>query len=219
MTAAELLAEHIVPLWLDPDQTTGSPLVDASTALGKRHLKADGERLTQFNTGAIVVRDTQVLALTDCQPRQRSARLVLGAPVRSRATVIEDIRRNGPPLLAVIFKKGAFDIHRWACSTADEVVLNGLAGPEETAAMEDVALLRGLPGHPRDWRRLARLCADALMDLSSASLFHEQATKLSGSLRMNRNRVLTIVHHLRHASDLTFDLATIQNCEDGAAAA
>lgn len=208
MTAAELLASRIVPLWLEPAQTTGNPLADASAVLAKRHRKADGERLTQFNTGALVVREGHVLALTECTPRTQAPELVLGAPARSRATVVEDIRRNGPPLLAVIFTKGAFHIHRWACSTADEVVLNGLAGPEETACMDDVTLLRELPGQPREWRRLAWLCGQALMDLGAAEMLHEQAGKQARKLGLTPSRVLTLAHHLRGASGLTFDLAT-----------
>lgn len=207
MSAAELLATRFAPLWLEPSQATGNPLMDATTALRRRHLKADGERLTQFNTGALVLREAQLLALTECQPRKWPAGLVLGAPTRSRATVVDDIRRNGSPQLAVIFAKGAFDVQSWVCSTTDEVVLNGPGGPEESASMDDVSLLRGLPGHPREWRRLAWLCSRALMDLSAAAMFHEQAGRLAQKLGMDRSRVLELAHHFRNASALTFDLA------------
>lgn len=207
MNAAEILAARIVPLWLDASKGTGDPLVDASTALSRRHLKACGRTLTQFNTGALVVRESQLLALTECQPRVHPDELILAPPVRSRAMVIEDIRRHGPPQLAVIFSKGAIDIHRWACSTADEVVLNGPAGPEETAAMADVALLRTLQGHRREWRQLGLLCARALADLGAATLLHAQAAKLARNLGLSRKRVLELAHHFRNASGLTFDLA------------
>jgi hypothetical protein len=131
MIAVEIIAERVAPFWVAKDKLTGDPARDATRAMSQRYLKADGKSLTQFNTGALLVREDRVLALTECQPCRRNRSIHLGLPAKLRASVIEDIRQNGPPLLAVLFRKGAIDIGSWVCSTADEVVLNVPAGPDE----------------------------------------------------------------------------------------
>ncbi|MEO3474086.1 hypothetical protein AAFN86_19615 [Roseomonas sp. CAU 1739] len=207
MTAAELLATRVAPLWMPTGMVAGQHLAYAMAALGQRHRKADGTSLTQFNTGGLVVREATILALTDCHPISTPVALQLRPPSKARLAVIEDIRAHGPPLLAVLFAKGALDIRAWACSTPDEVVINGVAGPEETAAMEDVAELRALPGTPRDWRRMASLCADALADLAKAPTLHAEADKMGKKHEIAREQVLDVAYRLRRATGLTFDLA------------
>lgn len=207
MTAAELIATRVAPLWKAPGDLAGQPLSYAMAALGQRYLKADGKSLTQFNTGGLVVREETIIALTECQPLTKPATLQMRPPSKSRLAVIEDIRANGPPLLAVLFAKGALDIRAWACGTQDEVVINGVAGPEEIAAMEDVAELRRLPGSPREWRRMTSLCADALADLSKVPGFHAEAERFAQKHAMERGKVLDVAYRLRHATGLTFDLA------------
>lgn len=207
MTAADLIAERVAPLWKAPGDLVDHPLAFAMAALGQRYLKADGKSLTQFNTGGLIVREDSIVALTECQPLTRPTHLAIRPTAKSRLAVIEDIRTNGPPLLAVLFAKGALDIRAWACSTQDEVVINGVAGPEEIAAMEDVAELRRLPGLPKDWRRMTSLCADALADLGKADTFHAEAEKFAQKQGMERGRVLDVAYRLRRATGLTFDLA------------
>jgi hypothetical protein len=208
MTAAEIIATRVAPLWMAPERFTGDALVDSMAALSQRYRKTDGASLTQFNTGALLVREQEVIALTECCPRVTSPELRLGPTTKSRAAVIEDIRTLGPPLLAVVFAKGALNIRAWLCSTADEVVLNGVAGPEEIASIEDLALLRSLPGTPRDWRAIAGRYAEAQANLSKAEPLLAEAAKLAAKLQIPRERVLDVAHRLSRATGLTFDLAT-----------
>jgi hypothetical protein len=207
MTAAEIIATRVAPLWMAPERFTGDALADSMTALGQRYRKTDGASLTQFNTGALLVREQEVIALTECSPRITPPELRLGPTTKSRLAVIEDIRAHGPPVLAVVFAKGALDIRAWVCSTVDEVVMNGVAGPEEIASTEDVALLRSLPGTLRDWRAIAGRYAEAQADLSKAETLLAEAAKLAAKLQIPRERVLDVTHRLRRATGLTFDLA------------
>ena len=206
MTAEELIASRVAPHWLPAKRFTGDPATDAAAALGQRYRKADGTSLTQFNTGALVVRESTVLALTECQPLSASPDVLMGPAVKSRAAVLDDIRRHGPPLLAVLFSKGAFDIRAWLCCTPDEVVLNGLAGPEEIAAMEDVALLRSLPGQPRAWRMAANLYAQAGRDPSRIAALHAEADRLSAASAMAAEAVLGLLHRLQGVQSLAYSL-------------
>lgn len=207
MIAAEVIVTRVAPFWMALERFTGTALADATAMLAQRYRKADGASLTQFNTGGLLVREDHVVALTECQPRQTPDGLRLGPTSKSRAALIEDIRTNGPPILAVLFAKGALNVRAWLCCTQDEVVLNGIAGPEEVAAMEDVALLRSLPGAARDWRWITTRYADAQADLAKADAFLAEADKLAAKLSVTRARVLEVAHRLRRASGLTFDLA------------
>src|ERR1700759_3047386 len=65
MTAEEIVAARIAPFWLVPERIKGSPPEDSALVMGQRYRKADGKSLTQFNTGAIVIRDDRILALTE----------------------------------------------------------------------------------------------------------------------------------------------------------
>jgi hypothetical protein len=216
MTVAEIIAAHVAPLWMAPERLTGDAVADSMAALGRRYRKTDGASLTQFNTGGLLVRERELIALTECSPRITPPELRLDPTTKSRVALIEDIRAHGPPLLAVLFAKGALDIRAWVCSTADEVVLNGVAGPEEIAAMEDVALLRSLPGTPRDWRAIAGRYAEARGDLSKAEMLLAEAAKLATKLSLPRERVLDVAHRLRRATGLTFDLAAPTACRSRA---
>ncbi|MGG5818733.1 hypothetical protein [Falsiroseomonas sp. HW251] len=207
MTAAEVVAIRVAPFWMSPERFTGSAVADATAMMSQRYRKADGASLTQFNTGGLLVRDGEVIALTECQPREKPPGLRLASTSKSRAAIIDDIRAKGPPTLAVLFAKGAFDLRAWVCSTPDEVVLNGVAGPEEFAAMEDVVMLRDLPGSPRDWRWMTNRYTEAEADFSKAPTLHAEADKFAAKVGVPRDRVLDVAHRLRHASGLTFDLA------------
>jgi hypothetical protein len=207
VTPVEIIARRIAPFWLAPEKTKGDPAADAATAMGQRYRKADGTSLTQFNTGALIVREESVLALTECQPLRPDPAIVIGPTKSSRNAVIEDIRRHGPPLLAVVFKKAAMDVGAWVCSTADEVVLNGPAGPEEVAEMEDVAMLRALPGTPRAWRKAIALYAAARADLARAPELYAEVDKLASATAQTSSTVLDILHRLHRAPYLAFALA------------
>lgn len=207
MTAAEIVAARIVPFWLAPEKTTDRQLENAEIVMGQRYRKADGKSLTQFNTGAIIVRDDRVLALTECQPLRRDAGIQLGPPSKSRAAVIENIRAFGPPLLAVLFKKAAMNVGAWVCCTSDQVVLNGPAGPEETAAMEDVELLRTLPGPRGDWKKSAWLYASARADRTLADKLYVEADKLAASVGMTSGATLDMLHRLHRIEPLAYALA------------
>src|SRR3954447_4233958 len=113
MTPVEIIAERIAPFWLADSKLTGNAAQDASAVMSQRYRKADGKSLTQFNTGALVIREGHVLALTECQPQRQSPAIRLGPTTKSRGAVIDDIRRNGPPLLTVLFRKGAIDVASW----------------------------------------------------------------------------------------------------------
>ncbi len=207
MTAAELVAERIAPFWLTPERATGDPIADAATAIGQRHRKADGTTLTQFNTGALVVRPESVLALTECQPVRPHPSVRMAPPTKARAAVIADIARNGPPLLAVLFRKGALDIRAWVCCTEDEVVLNGPAGPEESALLADVAYLRSLPAPLLGWRRAAGLYAQAEAASSLADKLFVEADRLGALAGLPRRTVLDMLHRLRRVQSLAYALA------------
>ena len=207
MNAARIIAERVAPFWLTAERITGDAVAVASAAMGQRYLKADGKSLTQFNTGALVVRRDGVLALTECQPHRRDPSVRLVPPAKARAAVVEDVRQHGPPLLAVLFRKGAIDVRAWVCCTEDEVVLNGPAGPEEFAALEDVALLKGLPGSLKAWRTAAALYARARADLSLAPRLYAEADKLSAATRMAADAVMDTLHHLHRVQALAYELA------------
>jgi hypothetical protein len=207
MTPAEIIAQRIVPFWLPAEETRGDAIADAARAMGRRYRKANGNALTQFNTGAIIVRPDHLLALTECQPARRDGAIELRPPTKARAAVIDDIYRHGPPLLAVLFSKGALDIAAWICCTDDEVVLNGPAGPDETAAMEDVALVRGLKGNVRAWREAAGLYRAARADLSLAPKLYAATDKLAAANGMASDAVLDVVHRLHRVPNLAYALA------------
>lgn len=207
MTPIRIVAERIVPFWLAPEKITGRETTDATTAMGQRYRKADGTSLTQFNTGAIVVREGSVLALTECQPHTRDPSIRLAAPTKARAMVIGDIREHGPPMLAVLFKKAALDVASWVCCTTDEVVLNGPAGPEEVAALEDVALLRSLNGGLQSWRRAAALYRQARADLALAQKLYGETDKLAASVQIASDEVLDVLHRLQRVQPLAYALA------------
>lgn len=207
MMAAELVAARIAPFWLAPDKATGRQSEDAQLVMGQRYRKADGTSLTQFNTGAIVVREDRVLALTECQPLRLDAGVQLGPTAKSRSAVIEDVRRFGPPLLAVMFKKAAMNVGAWVCCTPDEVILNGPAGPEETAAMADVELLRGLPGNLRSWQTAAGLYASARADRTLAGRLYGESDKLAASAGMTGDATLDMLHRLHRVERLAYALA------------
>jgi hypothetical protein len=205
--AAAVVANRVVPLWLRPQDMTGDLGVDAAKAMTQRYLKADGQSLTQFNTGALVVREDTILAITECQPQRLDPKLTLCAPKQARAAVITDVRRYGPPLLAVLFEKGAIDVSAWVCCTADEVVLNGPAGPRETALLADVDRLRALPGNPRDWQGLVGRYRSAEVRLDEAAGLFAAVAKLAAKLGLDEAEAMQAVADLRHAGSLTFALA------------
>jgi hypothetical protein len=207
VTAEELVAARIVPIWLQPDRIKGDAPADAALIMGQRYRKADGRSLTQFNTGAIIIREARVLAMTECQPFHRDGTVQLAPPSKSWTAVIDDIRTFGPPLLAVLFKKAAMNVAAWVCSTPDEVVLNGPAGPEETAAMEDVRLLRTLPGQMRVWQSAARLYASARADRSLADKLYVESDKLAASAGMTGSATLDMLHRLHRVERLAYALA------------
>jgi hypothetical protein len=207
MTAAEIVASRIAPFWLKPDQITHRTAEDADLAMRQRYLKADGKSLTQFNTGAIVIRTGTVLALTECQPARPDPGIRLAPTAKSRSAVIDDIRTHGPPLLAVMFKKGATDVSSWVCCTPDEVVLNGPAGPEEVAVMEDVAFLRQLPGALRNWRTAANLYAAATADPAQADRLYAEVDRLADAVSMPGDQVLNTLHHIHRVERLAYELA------------
>jgi hypothetical protein len=215
MTAVEIIARRIAPFWLAREKITGNLVADARAAMTQRYFKADGKSLTQFNTGALVVREENVLALTECQPQRHDTAIQLGPTSKSRIAVIQDISQHGPPLLAVLFRKGAIDVGAWVCCTADEVVLNGPAGPDDFAAVEDVALLRSLGGNLRAWRNAARLYAQARADLSKAELLHAEAARLAVAVGTDDVAVLNTLHHLHYLSSLAYQLAERQVAGDG----
>jgi hypothetical protein len=121
--------------------------------------------------------------------------------------VIDDIRRYGPPLLAVVFKKADFDIAAWVCCTTDEVVLNGPAAPEEYAALEDVAFVRSLKGSVRAWRDAAGLYRAAHADLSLAPKLYAATDKLASANGITNDAALQLVHRLHCVSNLAYALA------------
>jgi hypothetical protein len=207
VTAVDIIAQRVAPFWLADGKLTGDPTRDAASALSQRYRKADGTSLTQFNTGALVIREDCVLALTECQPNRRDASLHIGPATKSRNTVIEDIRQNGPPLLAVLFRKGAIDVASRVCSTPDEVVLNGPAGPEVAVMMEDVALLRGLKGSLGAWRSAASLYAQATADLSVVPKLHQAVDKLAVDAGEDSSAVLECLHRLHRVDRLSYELA------------
>jgi hypothetical protein len=207
MTAEELVATRIAPFWLTSERSNGKPAELAALVMGQRYRKADGASLTQFNTGAIIIREHLVLALTECQPLLRDPRVQFGPPTKSRAAVINDVRAFGPPLLAVMFKKAAMNVGAWVCSTPDEVILNGPAGPEETAVMEDVELLRTLSGNIRSWQRAAGLYAAARADRLQTERLYAEADKLAVSVGMGSSATLDMLHRLHRVERLAYALA------------
>jgi hypothetical protein len=206
-TAAELIAERVAPFWLAPEEATGHVETDAQRAMSQRYKKADGEKVTQFNSGALVVRDDHVLALTACRPVRRDPTLVLGTTEKPRRKVVDDVRRNGVPHLVVLFENGAIDVGRWVCCTPDEVVFNGPDGPQEIAAMEDVERLQSLPAKPNDWRTLVRTYLDATAAPHRADLLFAKVAKFAKKTALSEDTVMEWLHTLRHAERLTFDLA------------
>ena len=98
MTSVKIIAERIAPFWLADDQMTDNANQNAFAAMSRRYLKADKKSLTQFNTGALIVREGHVLAFTECQPLRHTSTIRLAPTAKSRDAVIDDIRRNGPPL-------------------------------------------------------------------------------------------------------------------------
>jgi hypothetical protein len=215
MTAVEIVARRIAPFWLAEEKITGNLATDATAAMTQRYCKADGKSLTQFNTGALVVREDRVIALTECQPYRHDASILFGSTMRSRTAVIQDIGRHGPPLLAVLFRKGAIDVGAWVCCTQDEVVLNGPAGPDDVVAMEDVALLHSLPGDLRTWRHAAQLYAQARADLSKAAVLHVEAARLAVAVGMDNGAVLNTLHHLHRVPSLAYQLAEQPGADHG----
>ena len=207
MTPVEIIAERVAPFWLADDQMTGNANQDAFAAMSRRYLKADKKSLTQFNTGALIVREGHVLAFTECQPFRQTSTIRLGPTTKSRDAVVDDIRRNGPPVLIVLFRKGAIDVASWVCSTPDEVVVNGPAGPDVAVMTEDVALIRTLKGNPRAWRNAAFMYARAEDDLSLATALYDAAEKLAAATGENRDSVLQCLHRLRNIDRLAYKLA------------
>ena len=207
MTAEELVAQRLAPLWLLPERLRGGPASDAAAMFGQRYRKADGTSLTQFNTGAIVVRENSILALTECQPVRGDETLIIAAPQKARTAVVNDIRHNGPPLLAVLFRKGATDVGRWVCSTPDEVVLNGPDGPSETAAMEDVALIASLPGGVKPWRDGADLYRQSEQDETKADSLFAAADRIAATTGKPSEDVLGLLWRLRRVPSLAYHLA------------
>ena len=207
MNPVDLIAFRIVPFWLQPDRVTGKPVSDTAATMTQRYRKADGMSLTQFNTGALVIRQETVLALTECQPHRIESSITIGSTAKSRAAVIEDIRQKGPPLLAVLFRKGAIDVGSWVCCTADEVVLNGPDGPDEIASMEDVAELCKLNGNIRGWRDAVSLYVQARADQSLAPKLYAAVDKLTTTVKMTDLAILDVLHRLHGVQPLTYALA------------
>jgi hypothetical protein len=207
VTAEEIVATRIAPFWLVPERIKGNAPKDSALVMGQRYRKADGKSLTQFNTGAIIIRLDRVLALTECQPLRADHSVHLAPPARSRAAVIDDVRSFGPPLLAVLFKKAAMNVRAWVCCTPHEVVLNGPAGPEETAAMEDVGLLRTLPGTLRSWQTAAGLYAAARANRALAEKLYAESDKLAASVGMTGAATLDLLHRLHRVERLAYALA------------
>jgi hypothetical protein len=107
----------------------------------------------------------------------------------------------------VIFKKGATDVGAWVCSTPDEIVLNGPDGPEEVAQMEDVTLLRTMPGTAKAWRKGIALYAAARADLARASDLYAEVDKLAAATGLVDSAVLNLLRRLQRVSGLAFALA------------
>jgi hypothetical protein len=215
VNTVDLIALRIVPFWLQPDRTTGKGGSDAATTMTQRYRKSDGTSLTQFNTGALIIRQETVLALTECQPHRNDRSITIGTTAKSRAAVIEDIRQQGPPLLAVLFRKGAIDVGSWVCCTTDEVVLNGPDGPGEVASMEDIAQLRKLNGSMRAWRDAVSLYAQASGDQALAPKLYTAVDKLATTVKMTDMAILDVLHRLRAVQPLTYALAEQNEVRNG----
>lgn len=209
-SAVDLLNERIVPLWLPAEEITGDPNKDAREVVRRRYRKADGTSVTQFNTGGLLIREDSIVAWTGCRPQRLGPSLDLRPTTESRKHLIAEVRRSGPPLLTVLFRKGDPNPGAWVCCSPDEVVLNGMAGPEEQALMEDVALLRSLPGRLGDWRTMARRYAATTDDLSQADAFFGEVGRFASKVGLDEETILQQLHHLRGVDRLTFDLAALE---------
>lgn len=207
MRAVDIIAQRVAPYWLSASRLTGRREHDAATAMTQRYRKMDGTSLTQFNTGALVVRKDSILALTECQPLRQCPSIHLGSPLKCRVAVIENIRQNGPPLLAVMFRQSATDVLSWVCSTSDEIVLNGPTGPDVAVMVEDVDLIRSLKGKRNTWRGLASLYATARADLSLAPKLYDAVDKFTAAVGMDRHAVLEQLHQLHQVDRLAYELA------------
>jgi hypothetical protein len=76
--------------------------------------------------------------------------------------------------------------------------------------MEDVALLRSLPGRLGDWRTMARRYAATTDDLSQADAFFGEVGRFASKVGLDEETVLQRLHHLRGVDRLSFDLAAPQ---------
>jgi hypothetical protein len=208
MNACEIIASSLVPYWLPAAETTGKAVADAQRAIARRYRKADGAKATQFNTGGLLFREGRMIAFTECAPAVTPGPEVSIRPTQGvRDAMVADIRANGPPLLAVEFRKGANDPTRWLCSTADEVVINGPDGPEARALMEDVGFIAALPGEQVAWRKRASEYSRVEVDADLAPKFFEDVEAFAKSIAMDTDTVLTNLHRLRLCPGLAFRLA------------
>ena len=153
-----------------------------------------------------MIREKGILALTECQPDRMDKSITFGPPQKARAAVVADIAAHGPPLLVFVFLKGAFRPESWVCCTADEIVLNGKAGPMEYAQREDVAFIRSLPEPMKAWRDLTRAYGNALEDEALAEKLFRDAEKLGARTGVG-DQVLPLLERLQRVSSLSWALA------------
>lgn len=208
MNACDIIAASLVPYWLPADEKTGDVVVDAQRAIARRYRKVGGDKVTQFNTGGLLFRSGSMIAFTECAPSVSP-----GPEVSMRSTqgvrnaIIAELRANGPPLLAVEFRKGANDPTRWICSTADEVVINGPEGPEARVLMEDVRFIAALPGDQGAWKKRAGEYGRVEADPGLAQRFFEDVEAFAGSVGIDIDTVMANLHRLRLCPSLAFRLA------------
>lgn len=122
-----LFGERFARFWLHPGVT------DPLMALKSRHKKADG-KMTQFNTGGLIIGSEKTIVMSECQPyAQLPNWLQLLPPAKALDRIRTEIAQGlETPALLMFLKKGEFIPGAWLPSLGRRYVINQPDGPFKT---------------------------------------------------------------------------------------
>ena len=185
----DMFVERFARFWMPPGET------DPISALRRRHKKADGQSLTQFNTGGLIIGAERTIVMSECQPYETLPNwLQLVPPGKSLDRIREEIAGGlETPAWLFFLKKGEVVVDAWLPSVGSQYVINFLDGPDRVIDRRNASLAKALfeSGRGATYRDAAQLIKKRLNSADDSSTIDVRLRGHAKKLGIDAARFIT----------------------------
>jgi hypothetical protein len=205
----DMFRNRFAIFWMPPETDNESP----SIALTSRHKKADG-KMTQFNTGALIISKSTTVVATECQPyRPLPGWLEMTSPKKAFDRIKAAVASGfDTPGLIVYFRKGEFVIGDWVLSHGTQIVINQPDGPMNVVDLQhvDFAANELASGRARKAQEAAGLLRKRMESIDEADAIDGKLAKLSEGMNLPIHDLIDLAERARPIRRIEWDIAKLK---------